>query len=173
MRTSFQLCQSGCAGDTAAGVTTAMTDPDRIATHRGGIRFLLLALGIPQGLIGLWAVFAPHSFYGEFPTGTGGWVHVLGPFDEHLVTDVGALFVGLAVMMSMAALYLRRTLVTTATITWLVFSVPHLAWHSFNLGPYDTADAIGNALTLGWTVVGGLLILVLLYRPRPLRPRED
>ena len=57
---------------------------DRIETHRGGIRFLLLTLGIPQGLIGMWALFAPRSFYDDFPVGTDGWVNALGPFDEHL-----------------------------------------------------------------------------------------
>jgi alkylhydroperoxidase family enzyme len=142
-----------------------MTADDHITAHRGGIRFLLLALGIPQGLIGLWALFAPHSFYGDFPSGTDGWVHVLGPFDEHLVTDVGALFVGLAVLMTLAAVHMRRTLVVAATAAWLVFSVPHLVWHSFNLEPYKTADAISNVATLGWTVVGGILILALLRRP--------
>ena len=35
-------------------------------------------------------------------------MNVLGPFDEHLVTDVGALFVGLAVLLTLAAVSLRR-----------------------------------------------------------------
>lgn len=146
-----------------------MTSDDRISEHRGGLRFLLLALGIPQGLIGLWALFAPRSFYGDFPAGTDGWVHVLGPFDEHLVTDVGALFVGLGVLMAIAAFALRRTVVLAAATSWLVFSVPHLVWHSLNLGPYGTADAIANTVTLTWTVVGGVLILALLRRPSAAR----
>ena len=79
---------------------------DRIDNHRGGIRFLLLSLGLPQGLIGVWALFAPRSFYDDFPVGTDGWVNVLGPFDEHLVTDVGALFIGLALLLTIAAVTL-------------------------------------------------------------------
>jgi len=146
-----------------------MTDHDPITRHRGGLRFLLLALGVPQGLIGLWALFAPRSFYGDFPSGTGGWVHVLGPFDEHLVTDVGALFVGLGVLMAIGAFTLRRTVVMAAAVTWLVFSIPHLVWHSFNLERYGTADAIANTVTLTWTAVGGLLILALLRRPSSAR----
>jgi len=139
----------------------------RIDDHRGGIRFLLLALGIPQGLIGVWALLAPRSFYDDFPAGTDGWVNVLGPFDEHLVTDVGALFVGLAVLLTIAAVTLHRTTVVAAAVTWLVFSVPHALWHFFNLEPYSTADAVANSVTIGWTVVGGVLILVLLRRPAP------
>ena len=41
----------------------------RIEDHRGGIRFLLLALGIPQGLIGLWALFAPQVLLRRLPGG--------------------------------------------------------------------------------------------------------
>ncbi len=146
-----------------------MSTDDRIARHRGGIRFLLLALGIPQGLIGLWALLAPRSFYDDFPAGTDGWVNVLGPFDEHLVTDVGALFVGLAVLMTLAAVSLRRNLVVAAAVTWLIFAVPHFVWHAFNLEPYDGFDTVGNVVTLAWTVIGGVLILLLALR-RDARP---
>ena len=85
-----------------------MSNGDHLTADRGAIRFLLLALGVPQALIGLWALLGPHSFYADFPAGTDGWVHVLGPFDEHLVTDVGALFVALGVVMAFAAMSLRR-----------------------------------------------------------------
>jgi len=142
-----------------------MSYGDHITRNRGAIRFLLLALGIPQALIGLWALLAPGSFYDDFPVGTDGWVDVLGPFDEHLVTDVGALFVGLGFLMAFAAVSLRRGTVLAAAISWLIFSVPHFLWHVFNLEPYTTADAIGNTATLIWTVAGGLLILFLVRPP--------
>jgi alkylhydroperoxidase family enzyme len=142
-----------------------VTHGDHITRNRGAIRFLALALGIPQALIGLWALFAPRTFYDDFPSGTDGWVHVLGPFDEHLVTDVGALFVALGVLLTLAAINLRRSAVVGATVAWLVFSVSHLVWHLFNLEPYGTADAVANAFTLGWTVLGGVLILFLARRP--------
>jgi AhpD family alkylhydroperoxidase len=138
-----------------------MSHGDHLTANRGAIRFLLLALGIPQGLIGLWALFGPRSFYDDFPAGTDGWVNVLGPFDEHLVTDVGSLFVALAVLLAYAAISLRRHLVLGAAIAWLLFAVPHFIWHVFNLEPYGTADAIGNTLTLAWTVIGGFLVLYL------------
>ncbi|HEX2162236.1 MAG TPA: carboxymuconolactone decarboxylase family protein [Thermoleophilaceae bacterium] len=143
-----------------------MSYGDHITRNRGAIRFLLFALGVPQALIGLWALLAPGSFHDDFPVGTAGWVDVLGPFDEHLVTDVGALFVGLGFLLCFAAVSLRRGTVIAAAISWLIFAIPHLVWHVFNLEPYSTGDAIGNVVTLVWTVVGGLLVLVLL-RTRP------
>jgi hypothetical protein len=139
-------------------------DGDQIARNRGAIRFLLLALAIPQALIGLWALLAPNSFYDDFPAGTDGWGNVLGPFDEHLVTDVGALFVALGFLLAYAAVNLSRPLVNAAAITWLLFSVPHFLWHVIHLDPYGTADAIGNTASLGWTVIGGVLILFLARR---------
>jgi hypothetical protein len=125
----------------------------------------LFALGIPQALIGFWALVAPNSFYDDFPAGTDGWVNVLGPFDEHLVTDVGSLFVALGFLLCFAAVRLRRDVVLAAAIAWLIFAVPHFVWHVFNLEPYGTADAIGNTATLTWTVIGGILVLFLARTP--------
>jgi alkylhydroperoxidase family enzyme len=138
-----------------------MSYGDHVTRNRGAVRFLLFALGIPQALIGFWALFAPRSFYGDFPAGSDGWVHLLGPFDEHLVTDVGALFVALGFLLAFAAVSLRRGTVIAAATTWLIFSIPHLVWHVLNLGPYGTADAVGNTASLVWTVIGGFLILFL------------
>jgi hypothetical protein len=142
-----------------------MTYGDHVTRNRGALRFLLLALAVPQGLIGLWAMVAPRSFHDDFPVGTEGWVDVLGPFDEHLVTDVGALFVALGFLLAFAAVRLRRETVLVATVAWLIFAIPHFAWHVFHLEPYDTADAIANTATLTWTVAGGLLILFLVRTP--------
>jgi hypothetical protein len=146
-----------------------VTGGDHLTRHRGAIRFLLLALGLPQALIGLWALLLPRSFYDDFPAGTSGWVNALGPFDEHLVADVGALFVALGLVMAVAAVSLRRSLALTAATAWLVFSVPHFVWHVFNLEPYGTADAVANVATLAWTVVGGALVIALVLRRAPAR----
>jgi alkylhydroperoxidase family enzyme len=145
-----------------------VSNGDHLTANRGAIRFLLLALGGPQALIGLWALLSPRSFYDDFPAGTEGWVHVLGPFDEHLVTDVGSLFVALGVVLVFAGLSLRRGAVIAAATGWLIFSVPHFLWHVFNLEPLETADAVANTVTLAWTVLGGALVLFLALR----RPRE-
>jgi 4-carboxymuconolactone decarboxylase len=146
-----------------------MTTDDRIVRHRGWIAALLVALGAPQALIGLWALLAPRSFYGDFGPG-GGWVSALGPYDEHLVRDVGALFVGLGVLMVLAAVRGRRSLTLVAVAVWLIFAVPHAIYHFFNLDPYTSADAVANAVSIVWTVVGPLIVLALLRRRPSVAP---
>jgi alkylhydroperoxidase family enzyme len=138
-----------------------MSHGDHLTTNRGAIRFLALALGIPQALIGLWALFGPRSFYDDFPAGTDGWVNPLGPFDEHLVTDVGALFVALGVLMVLAGISLRRRFVVGAAVAWLLYAIPHFVWHLFNLEPLSTGDAVANSITTGASVLGALAILGL------------
>jgi AhpD family alkylhydroperoxidase len=141
-----------------------MTTDEPITRHRDAIRGLLLALGIPQAAIGLWALVASRSFYDEFPTGQG-WVAALGPFDEHLVIDVGALFVAIGMLMVLAAAWMRRPLVVAASIAWLLFAVPHTIWHATDLGPLSVGNAIANMVTLAVTVGGPLLVLGLLRAP--------
>lgn len=138
-----------------------MNHGDHLTANRGAIRGLLLVLGIPQALIGLWALIAPRSFYGDFPDGSDGWVAQLGPYNEHLVRDVGSLFVAVGVLAVLAAISLRRRFVIGATIAWLLYAVPHFVWHLANLDPLTTEDAIANTVTTGWTVVGGLAVLFL------------
>lgn len=140
-----------------------MNGADRIERHRGWIAGILVVLGAPQGLIGLWALLAPRNFYKNFGLGGDGWVSVLGAYDEHLVRDVGSLFLALAVLLIFAAVRGQRSVSLIAAITWLVFAVPHWIYHLFNLGPYAKGDAIANALSLTWTVAGGVIVLVLLW----------
>jgi hypothetical protein len=139
-----------------------MNGDDRIERHRGWIAGILVVLGAPQGLIGLWALLAPRGFYKNFGLGGDGWVSVLGAYDEHLVRDVGSLFLALAVLLIIAAVRGQRSLSAIAAIVWLVFALPHLIYHLFNLGPYATGDAIANVITISWTVAGGLIVLLLL-----------
>src|SRR4030081_2998793 len=141
-----------------------MTHTDHIDRHRGWIAALLVALGAPQALIGLWALVAPQNFYDDFGPG-GGWVSALGAYDEHLVRDVGALFVGLGVLMLIAPVRGRRTLTLSAVGVGLIFAVRHAIYHMLNLDPYGTADAVANAATLGWTVLAPIIVLGLLRAP--------
>jgi AhpD family alkylhydroperoxidase len=145
------------------------TTDEPITRHRDAIRGLLLALGIPQAAIGVWALVASRSFYDEFPTGQG-WVAALGPFDEHLVIDIGGLFVAIGAMMVLAAAWMRGPVVVAASISWLLFAVPHTIWHLTDLGPLSTGDAIANVVTLAVTVGGPLLVLALLRAPARVPP---
>ena len=58
---------------------------------RGWLRGGLLVLAVSALTVGLWALLVPRSFYDDFPLPGRAWVSTLGPYNEHLVRDVGAL----------------------------------------------------------------------------------
>ena len=140
------------------------------ARFRNLFRAGLLALGAVQTVNGLYALLAPRSFYEDFPLGRG-WVAALPEYSEHLVRDVGGLFLATAVVLVAAGILLERRLVLIALLSFLAFSLPHTLFHAFNLEPYETADVIGNVLGLGAMVVIPVLLLYLLLRPQ--RPAES
>jgi len=86
---------------------------------------LLAAAGLYQGL---WAQLAPQSFFNDFPAGTS-WVAPGGPYDEHLVRDIGGLVNGLSVVAVVAAWRPVSPLLLAAGLGWLVYTVPHFVFH--------------------------------------------
>jgi alkylhydroperoxidase family enzyme len=122
--------------------------PDSCSTptrNRTAIRAALAGTGLIQVVDGLYALFFPVSFYEDFPLGRG-WVEALPSYSEHLVRDVGGLFLATGAVLLAAAWSLQRRLVIVAAASFLLFSVPHAVYHLFNLGSLSTADAIGNAI---------------------------
>jgi hypothetical protein len=134
--------------------------------HAGAIRAALVVLGLIQLVDGLYALLAPRSFYDDFPLGRG-WVEALPAFNEHLVRDVGGLFIATAVVLLAAARTLDRRLVIVACASFLCFSVPHTIYHFLNLGPYDTFDVIANVTGLAATVLIPVWVLVVVRNPDP------
>ena len=134
------------------------------------IRVVLVALGAVAVVVGGWALVAPRSFYDDFPATGRDWVAADGPFNEHLVRDVGALLLALAVVTAVAAVRLSPVLVRTASVAWLVYSVPHLAYHLHHLELYDVGDQVALAATLVVPVVGAAFTLVAASALRHHRP---
>ncbi len=131
--------------------------------HATAIRAALVVLGAVQFINGLYALFAPRSFYDDFPLGRG-WVEALPAYNEHLVRDVGGLFIATAVVLFAAARSLDRRLVIVAAASFLCFSLPHTIYHFLNLGPYDAFDAAANVVSLAATVLVPAWILFALVR---------
>jgi AhpD family alkylhydroperoxidase len=138
--------------------------PERTVPRPTLFRLVLIPLGLVQLVDGVWALFFPRSFYDDFPPGRGGWVSALPGYSEHLVTDVGALFLATGVLLIVAGLRLERTLVAVTLGVWLLWAVPHTVWHLLNLDAYDTADAVSNTIALALTVLGPVGLLGLLAR---------
>lgn len=139
--------------------------PDRLGAPTIVARAVLGLLGATQLINGLHALVAPRSFYEDFPLGRG-WVEALPAYNEHLVRDVGSLFLATALVLGAAAVYLNRRLVLIALGSYLLFAVPHAVYHAFNLEPYSTGDAIANMVTLALTVVAPMALLIAMARPR-------
>ena len=117
----------------------------------------LIVIAFSTGLVGLWATIAPKSFYEDFPGAGRVWVAVDGPYNEHLVRDVGSLNLGLA-FVAVLALITGSTLVARAAGgAALLYGVPHLLYHATHLDPYDSDDKVALIFSLGIAVLAAVL----------------
>jgi hypothetical protein len=137
-----------------------------IDRYRREFRVALVALALPNLALGAWAVLAPHSWYDDFPGGGRHWVSALGPYNEHLSTDVGAFFLAIGALLLFAGVVLDRLLIQGALGALLIFSVPHLIWHLGELGPYGTLDSVLNVISLSLVVVVPVLLLLMLRQTK-------
>ncbi|HKG03194.1 MAG TPA: hypothetical protein VKB03_08430 [Conexibacter sp.] len=118
--------------------------------------------------VGLVAAFAPRTFYDDFPY-VGRWVDRLPPYNEHLVTDVGALYLGFALVLAWAAATLRRELVQAVCWGWILFSLLHFVFHARRLDGFGTGDAVQELVSLA-VVIALPLIALWAARPSPAAP---
>src|SRR5947209_2214057 len=72
------------------------------------IRIGLLALAAPNLIVGIWLLFAPRSFYDDFPGFGHRWVGPLGPYDEHAFADFGGALLALGLLCFLAAVWMER-----------------------------------------------------------------
>lgn len=132
------------------------------------IRAALAALALVGLVVGAWAGFAPRGFYDDFPGAGRVWVAVDGPYNEHLVRDVGVLNLSLTVVTVVALLTLARAAVVAAALAWVVYSLPHLVYHARHLDVYDASDKAANIAALAGALVLPMIVLVAeLRRPAP------
>ena len=122
-------------------------------------RAALWVLVVASGTVGLWALAAPQSFYDDFPGMGRVWVAVDGPFNEHLVRDVGAQNLALAFVAAMALATGSVLVARAAGGAALVYGVPHLAYHAFNQEGFDTGDSVAMLTSLTFTVVAAVVAL--------------
>ncbi len=115
-------------------------------------RLALAFLFVAALTIGLTAAVVPRTFYDDFPFLTT-WVSLLPPYNEHLVTDVGGLYLGFAVLFAWAARTLEPTLVRAACAAWLLTATLHLFFHAGHLEEFSTGDAIAEIASLALLLV--------------------
>ena len=124
-------------------------------TMRGGwLQSGLLLVAATTLGAGLWALPFPRSFYGDFPFPGWDWISTLGPYNEHLVRDYGAMNLALGVLLVSAAISPERRLSRVALLTYLVFAIPHFVFHTTQTHHFSLFH---NMLQLGSL---GLLVLL-------------
>jgi AhpD family alkylhydroperoxidase len=144
---------------------TAEVDQVNPKTRDRWLRAGLLVLAVTTLVDGLWARLAPHSFWSGFPTADTHWVKTLGPYDGHLITDLGGLWLGMGVTLLAAAIVLERRLVAVVAGGAAVFGISHFTYHLSTLDSYSTADNVASMTGLALNVVLPLGILLLVRRP--------
>ncbi|GLY07121.1 hypothetical protein [Actinoplanes sp. NBRC 101535] len=130
-----------------------------------GKRVLVALLAVTAAVVGVWAAAFPVSFHTDFPIAGRGWVSALGPYNEHLIRDVGAHYLGLLVL---SVWTLRRPTPAALAVTggaWTAFNSVHFLWHALHLGVFPVADRIGNMVALGAVLIASLLLLTPSRKP--------
>ena len=124
-------------------------------------RIALIVLAVSFAMVGVWAQFAPRTFHDDFPGGGRHWVRGDGPYNEHLVRDVGGLNLALVVVVVAALVTGSLVMRRVAGIAALVYAVPRTIYHSAHLDMYDDAvDKIGLAVSLWGVVVLAAIVAV-------------
>lgn len=127
-------------------------------------RRALLALTVIIGLyVGVWAQFFPHVFYESFPGFGMRWISVHGAENEHLIRDVGSLYLALTAI-SIAGFVSRTAVIgQIAGLGWAVFGVLHFAYHLNHLVG-SAVDVIGTVVSLATSAILGILLLFPSHR---------
>jgi hypothetical protein len=133
--------------------------PDTQTTN--ALRVILGVLVASATVVGGWAAFAPRAFYDNFPGLGQVWVAVDGPYNEHLVRDVGSLNLALAVVTLCALVTLARSTIVASALAWLAYGLPHFVYHARHLGPFDATQSVAVLASVGSTSALALLVLWL------------
>jgi hypothetical protein len=130
-------------------------------------RRTVLAITVLLGLyVGLWAEISPETFYSSFPGFGLHWIDVDGAYDEHLIRDVGSLYIGLSAASIVAVLHRSALPGRIVGLGWAVFGVLHFGYHV--LHPEGSASDVVLALvSLGVSAALGIVLLLPSRRRAP------
>jgi hypothetical protein len=120
-------------------------------------RIALVVIAGGTAVVGVWAQLFPRSFYDDFPGAGRVWVAVDGPFNEHLVRDVGGLNLALALVAIVALVTGSVLLARVAGGAALVYGVPHLVYHASHLHAFDTGDKVALIGSLGFSALAAVV----------------
>ena len=125
------------------------------------VQFAALALSAVLALfVGVWAYVFPQSFYDVFPGIPGPWVSVEAPFNEHLVRDVGGMYLALAAASIAGLIWRSPVAYRLLGIAWTVFGALHFLYHVLHLDHMTPVDAVGEVISLLVSLLLGVILLL-------------
>ena len=130
-------------------------------------RWMAGVLAVAAAYQGVWAAGFPLSFYNDFPGPGLHWVAALGPYNEHLVRDVGALNLSLLVLSVWALRRPTREAMVVTGGAWLIYNAIHFLWHMLHLHVFPTIDKIGVAVTLRVLLILSILLMLPVKETKP------
>ncbi|HVR34007.1 MAG TPA: hypothetical protein VMS74_15025 [Acidimicrobiia bacterium] len=124
------------------------TTEHRAPRLSGALRRWTMVLGWGALIQGGWAYFWPRSFYEDFPVDGAAWVSTLGPFNDHLIQDVGAALIGMGAAALVAAVRGDVSAIRAVASGFVLFGVAHLGFHLGELDHFSPAAATTQVATL-------------------------
>jgi hypothetical protein len=127
----------------------------RHGTSTGVQLLALLGTVVIAAVVGTWAYAFPREFYDHFPSVLGEWISQDGPYNEHLVRDHGAQYLGLGTASAAALVWRSQAVNRVLAVAWALFGVLHFGYHVTHLDHMTTADATAQVIVLVVAVVLG------------------
>jgi len=125
------------------------------------VRIGLWAMALFSLLAGIQQQFVPRSFYDDFPGFGMRWVAVDGPYNEHLLRDLGGANLALGLVILFAISRPTAALVRAVAAAMLVAQVPHFIYHAAHLSVLPTTlDRAMQTAALSLTLAIPLLVLL-------------
>ena len=131
---------------------------------RTAVRVLLAWFAFYSLSVGVWQYVAPRTFYDDFPGFGRHWVDVDGPFNEHLLRDVGQGNLAFGVVALVALLTGGVWLARATGLAAVVANLPHHAYHQVNVDVLPTvSDQVLQTITLSLVSVTAVLLALLAF----------
>ena len=144
-------------GMALAGAKNPPTSTVRVPV---AVRAGLWAMSLFNLLAGMQQQFAPRSFFDGFPGFGMQWVAVDGPYNEHLLRDLGGANLALAVVILFAIARPAVGIVRAVAAAMLVAQVPHFVYHATHLDVLSTTlDRVLQTASLGLVLAIPLIVM--------------
>jgi hypothetical protein len=132
---------------------------------RLAVKLLLVWFTLFGLTIGVWQAVFPTSFYADFPGMGHHWVSPDGPYNEHLLRDVG---LGNLAVGTVALVALLTGVVWVARAVGLavvVMDLPHQLYHQAHVSVLPTVtDQVLQSMSLAATSLAAIALVVLTFR---------